>query len=725
MQFHEHEEAREWALEALDALEAFVTTDNDFRGNKVYELKALGYQKRFVTDGKYRVVFLGTFNVGKSTAINAFLGGGYLPMDVEECTSKLTFIQRGDRLQLVMTLAEPASSRELDALSRSLGDISAVVSSERDGHELQITYASDHPDEMRRSLEPLVTVMADEEYPLLAPLREKIEDLNLYLPAKVLQEDIAFVDTPGVHSVSETRAEITYGIIDRSHLVISFVDSSFAGNIHDLNFIKRIIKWRGRKVFFVLNKADKLESEEIDVRGARGPARALLEAFERNDIPEDSEIFFLSGYRALRAQQLDNGQIALDTVLDDNKISIPTSVSERLDKSSDPLHDLSGYLMGQSRFPHLKERLLDYLLNENKAGMVVGTAAHFIVERADDYVVSLENELNLARDPSKFDELRENREQLMIQLDEIRAQSDRVLNEYSVVSKGGQLDGQTCPGYETMFRDAMTEDRIREEVVKPTLGWLRTGNNLKDCRRQRFAPLSAQMEHQVDEFVSGIMVVLHEKIEAAEKETREAIATHLGQVRGLRQHLTEPGAFELAELNASMAGDYVTFGAGGAFIGAAAGAAVGSVVPVIGTAIGAGLGGLVGALGGFITRLARGEERWLKKLEPVIRENVFNMLIHGGKDKDGNRARPILESVTEYLNRRADTFYEAVQEEVDNAIAMVQRECDDLLAREEEIRAESDAIIARLEPKVKKLHALRDDAQSIVDSARGQETVRV
>lgn len=725
MQFHEQEEARAWALDALHQLENFVTRDADFRGNKAYELKSLGYQKRFVEDGKYRVVFLGTFNVGKSTAINAFLGGGYLPMDVEECTSKLTFIQRGDRLQLVMTLSEAASSSELDALSRSLGDISAVVSSEADGRELHITYASEEPDDMRRSLEPLVTVMADEDYPLLAPLREKIEDLNLYLPAKVLQEDIAFVDTPGVHSVSETRAEITYGIIDRSHLVISFVDSSFAGNIHDLNFIKRIIKWRGRKVFFVLNKADKLESDEIDIRGARGPARALLEAFERHGLPEESEVFFLSGYRALRAQQLENGQITLESVLDDNKISIPISVSDRLEKSDDALNDLSGYLMGQSRFPHLKERLLDYLLNENKAGMVVGTAAHYIVERADDYVVALENELNLAKDPGKFDELRENREKLMIQLDEIRAQSDRVLNEYIVCSKGGQLDGQTCPGYEAMFREGMSEERIREEVIKPILAWLRTGSNLKDCRRQKFAPLSAQMEHQVDEFVSTRMAGLHEKIEAAEQETREAIAHHLGQVRGLRQHLTEPGAFEIVQLEASMTGDYVSFGAGGAVLGAAAGAAVGSIVPVIGTAIGAGLGGLVGAVGGFLTRLAWGEDRWLKKLEPIIRENVLNMLIHGGKDKAGNRARPILESVTEYLNRRADTFYEAVQEEVDNAIAMVQKECDDLLSREEEIRRESESIIARLEPKVTMLLGLRDAAQQIVHDARGRETLRV
>ena len=76
------------------------------------------------------------------------------------------------------------------------------------------------------------------------------------------------------------------------------------------------------------------------------------------------------------------------------------------------------------------------------------------------------------------------------------------------------------------------------------------------------------------------------------------------------------------------------------------------------------------------------------------------ILIPVSKDKDGNRTTPVQESVVEYLQRRADSFYTAVQEEVDNAITKVQQECDGLLAREEEILRESDAIIQRLEPQV-------------------------
>jgi len=70
-------------------------------------------------------------------------------------------------------------------------------------------------------------------------------------------------------------------------------------------------------------------------------------------------------------------------------------------------------------------------------------------------------------------------------------------------------------------------------------------------------------------------------------------------------------------------------------------------------------------------------------------------------------------------------FHDAVQEEVDNAIKAVQKECDDLLSRETEIRQQSEKIIARLEPKVNRLHALRDKAQAVIAETQGKEFLRV
>jgi hypothetical protein len=476
----------------------------------------------------------------------------------------------------------------------------------------------------------------------------------------------------------------------------------------------------------VLNKADKLDADEIDVRGARGPARTLAEAFARHDIPEDSEIFFLSGYRALRAQQLTLGHCTVDDVLDDNRVSIPSSVRDRIEESKAALEDLSTYLLGQSRLPHLKDRLHDYLANENKAGTVIGTAAQFVWGRSDDYVAPIEAELNLARDPAKFDELRANRESLIARLEEIRHESESVLARYRARTGGGTYEGEAFGGYEQAFRDALAEHRVDELVVKPVIAWLREDGNLREARNTKFRTLSARMEHQVDEFVSEAMRNVNALIDLVERETQDAIVRQLGQVRSLRAQMTQPGRFDVGGFDASMTKSYVAFGASGAAVGVAAGAIVGTtVLPVIGTAIGAGLGGLLGIIGGLFARLAWSEDRWLRKLEPLVRENALNMLIHGGKDKEGREAPPVTDAVVAYLRRRSAGFEEAVRNEVKNAVESVQKQVDDLLARENQIRNESEAIAARLAPKVEWLHGLRMRAGAVVEACNLRETMRV
>jgi len=711
MLINPHQENREWLLTALDYLESFAAQDEDYFGDRKYEAKAIAYQRSVVKDGKYRVVFLGAFNVGKSTAINAFLGGAYLPMDIEECTSRLTFIQKGDDLRLVLQLESGASRNEIDALERSLAGIEAVIEVSNDNRTVTVRCPGEDPARMCKALEPLVTVSADEDYPHLAPLREKTEVLTLFLPTDAIDTDIVFIDTPGVHCISDTRQKITYDIIEHCHLVVAFVDSAFVGNIHDLNFIKRIITCRGRRVFFVLNKADKLENEEIDPRATHGPAAQLIETFRRNGIPDNSDVFFLSGYRALRAIELDQGQATLQEALEDNKLLIPTAVTERVSQSAETGRDLSAYLMGQSRFSHLKERLLDYLINENKSNAIVLLADRFVYERAADYLISIRNTLKLARDPRKFDELRANREALMERLATIRETVTEALRVYGIRFRGGDLDGVETSGYVARMQGLLTETSIDAQVVAPTLGWLRQDDHLKQARRDKFRPLAAQLEHQLDTFISAIVDSLREIMESNEQAAAEVVAKQIGIARELRANLMEPEKVLKAQLESSVSGEYVAFGTGGAIVGAMTGAVVGSVAPVIGTAIGAGLGGLMGAVVGFLARLAWSEERWIRKLTPLVRKNAMDMILQGKEDG----TKPIISLLAEYLENRGAAFEVAVKAELENALNAVQQECASLLAREEEIRRERDAIIARLEPKEMKLEGIRTRAETILE----------
>ncbi|MBI2431361.1 MAG: dynamin family protein [Candidatus Hydrogenedentes bacterium] len=724
MRFREQEAQRHQLLESFDTLLEFVAKDPDFRGNRAYEQRALGLQRQSVEDGKYRVVFLGTFNVGKSTAINAFLGGAFLPMDVEECTSRLTFIQRGPELELRLLLDETPMPSEIGALEQALDPVPATVAFGEVDRQLLIRYPSPSPAAMRESLEPLVTVLADETFPDLRPLRERIEEITMVIPASVLQEDILFVDTPGVHAISESRQEVTYNVIDRSHLVVDFVDSAFAGNVHDLNFIKRIMKWRGRHVFFVLNKADKLDSEDLDTTGQRGPTKALREAFRRHELPDNADLFFLSGYRALRGLQLRQRELNLEDLEEDNRLGIPPEVEDEARNSADPRAALADYLIEVSRFPELKERLLEFLARENRVGTVLRTAGRFLWGRADSLMAPLENELHLAQDPSKFEDLRAQREVLREKLERMRAESERLVAQYRVKCKGGRADGALHPGYTKYVRERLTREIINQEVVLPALNWLRDPAHLKEARRQKFKPLFAQLEHHVDEHVSGIVTALQQEMTNAEHALEEHVAHLLSEVRGMRIQAVETPRVPLAPPPSTTA-NYAAPSAHGALVGAAAGAVLGSVVPIVGTAIGAGIGSLVGAVGVLVSRLTWNEARWLQKLEPIVRSAALDLLIQGVEDAQRQRVAPVVETLTAYVHRRCDVFCELVQGEVDNATGNVQREIDDLLAREDEIRREREAIISRLQPKVALLQGLRETASGGQEQPAGREVVSV
>jgi len=303
MSIKKHQENRLWAFEALTLLEEF-TNDPEFEGDKSQEINRIRGKRSELKDGKYRVVFLGEFNVGKTTLINAFFGDTYLPMVLEECTAKVTHVMSGDTMQLILRSQSPIPSETIQVLREffSYTGIEADISPDTSYNFWVITYKTAYPEDIHRTLSAIVTLTADEEFPKLKILREKVDEVIVVIPEKTFEEDIALVDSPGVHSITETHKKITEDIIPNCHLVICLLDSQSAGNEHNRDFISKLVREYQRKVFFVINKSDQLNPDEIDPQGRRGPAKDLLRCID--GIVDNPEIFFVSALYALYASQL-------------------------------------------------------------------------------------------------------------------------------------------------------------------------------------------------------------------------------------------------------------------------------------------------------------------------------------------------------------------------------------------------------------------------------------
>lgn len=712
-----HAENRAWTFDALDQLEGFLE-DPDFEGNEVEEREDIQRKRKDLQENKYRVVVLGAFNVGKSMLINAFLGDEYLPTVLEECTTKITHIVKADHMRTVLHLAAPATEDELNAL-RTVVDmcgIGAEVHPSDEGPEVFVVYSGSTPKELLKSLQTLVTSNADEDFPQLRTLRDKFDEITIELPTDLLEEDIALVDSPGVHSISETNKKITQSIIPRSHLVVCLIDSQNAGNEQNRSFIEGIVKDRNRKVFFVINKSDQLNKEEIDPKGRRGPAKDLVRSLK--GIVESPELFFVSSLYSVVSSQLRKRKIGLVDLDGNNKIKVPFGMHESLLNADDPADAVAVYLSEHSNIGALKNRLLDYLYTENREVAIVEAVCRYVDGVSWKYARPLEIKLQMARDIPRLDELVAMRNDLDLSLEEEKRRHDRVLERFNAMATGGIVDGVEFPGYNGMVDQGLNEKAVEEQVAKPLEDWINNDRNFRAAKKGGYEPLRKEVDARLDAYIQHVQLELNRHAEMTEQRALESFGATRERVEAGERRFIDASRAKIGPLQAGLGGSYFGFAVVGAILGAAIG--VGAMGALQGwqqqeaLMMGGGVGAAAGLLLGLIFRAATGRKVLKRRLVQQMREKVRKVLLDG-VSADGQKVAPVREQLKQSMERRRQGFVNGVEAASDDAIAAIRRELDEVEAEEREIRREQEEVISRLEPKANMLTALGERARGIVD----------
>lgn len=712
-----HAERRNWAFEALDALQAF-TSDPDFQGDAAEERALLERRRAELRESKYRVVVIGAFNVGKSTLINAFLGDEYLPRILEECTAKVTHVVRGEPMSIVLRMDEPATDAELATLRDLTGAAGtpADVSRGPQGADVTLAFESTNPKALRNTLNALITVGADEEYPSLRSLRGKFGELLIHLPNPRLAEDIAWVDSPGVYSINETERTVAHDIIPNSHLVICMLDSQHAGAEQNRDFIREIVADSQRKIFFVINKADQLNPEEIDPAGRRGPAKDLMRSL--SGVVEDAELFFVSSLYALYSAQLASGRLTMADLERDNKVRLPMSVMQDLTGAEDREKAVADYLWTESRFGRLYDRALEYLYGENREGAVVENTCKFLADQAWRYTRPLQARLDVARDVPRLEDLARRRQTLTRDLEYNRARTEQVLTGLEAVTQGGEFEGRPYPGYKDLVEKRLTSAAVEEEVLKPLREWLASSENLKRAKRERYRPLTAQVEARLDAFVERTLDEINREVEAVEGRIRAWMRPVAPGPETLEMGRIEAPRANIALIEGGMGGSYALFGLIGLIVGAAAGAAIGAAthvdtlvnlpMPLEVSQPGAVLGGVAGAvlglLAGLIARASGSDDARREKLGRQFTEKVNQMLLHD-----------LREQLLSRLERRRVAFTDSVRQGFDHITRNLEDELEQVRREEDELRRDQDQVVNRLEPKIQSLTELMNRARACID----------
>ena len=213
---------------------------------------------RRLSEAVFKLVVLGEYKRGKTTLINALLGGPVLPMAVVPLTSVVTEVQHG---------ATPEARIEfVHGGSRSV------------------------------SLDELPAYVTEPENP---QNRLGVARAVVHHPAPLLAEGVTIVDTPGIGSVFEHNSEVTYRFLEESDAVVIVLAADQPLSAEERTLLRALNEITDRIVFAV-NRVDVLTPEE-----AESSLRFIRDTLATLDERPPELVYPLSARRALesRSQQ--------------------------------------------------------------------------------------------------------------------------------------------------------------------------------------------------------------------------------------------------------------------------------------------------------------------------------------------------------------------------------------------------------------------------------------
>jgi GTPase Era involved in 16S rRNA processing len=221
-------------------------------------LRDLEAARERLGDRRVNLVVLGEFKRGKSSLVNALLGGEVVPTGVLPLTALATVLRYGERPRLVVSF-EDASAVELEP-----AEIVSFVTQERN--------ADNH---------------------------RQVRSVVIELPAQLLAEGLQLVDTPGIGSVHAHNTETALAFLPQVDAALFTLAADQPLSAAERGLVQEAAE-RIPKILFALNRLDQL--------GTAAERRAAIEFVReqlRTTLPFEPELYPVSartreGLEALR-----------------------------------------------------------------------------------------------------------------------------------------------------------------------------------------------------------------------------------------------------------------------------------------------------------------------------------------------------------------------------------------------------------------------------------------
>lgn len=215
--------------------------------------------------GRFQLAVAGQFSRGKTTLMNALLGGPYLPAGALPMTSVITTVRYGTRARALVR--SHAAGLPLEVPVSEVARFVAESSTER--------------------------------------VRMQVASVDVELPAELLRLGFEFVDTPGLGSAIAANTAATLRFLPQADAVVFVTGFDSPLTQAEAEFLIRAAEQAGQ-LFLVINKRDlAAEPQAAEVIG-------YVQRWARQNLPAaQPEVFGLSALEALEsAVSADDGRLA-------------------------------------------------------------------------------------------------------------------------------------------------------------------------------------------------------------------------------------------------------------------------------------------------------------------------------------------------------------------------------------------------------------------------------
>lgn len=210
-----------------------------------------------LAEDRFNLLVVGRFSRGKSTLMNAILGGDFLPTGIVPLTSVITTVRYGSRKQVVLHFTDSGLNREVPLSSLA----EYVTQRENPGNVKKIAYA------------------------------------ELQFPIELLRRGLFFVDSPGLGSSILENTQTTERFLPQADAFV-LVTSFESPLSEEEDRILHRVRNANKKLYVVINKQDTVSSGEREEA-----IRFVTERLEHFHFSEKPQIFSLSARQALEARR--------------------------------------------------------------------------------------------------------------------------------------------------------------------------------------------------------------------------------------------------------------------------------------------------------------------------------------------------------------------------------------------------------------------------------------